>query len=147
VRLVLDTNLLISALISPHGAPAQLIDAWNDDRFVLISSSEQVEEFREVSRRKRLAPLIQRSEAGTFVNQLHAKATILERLPSVERSVDPADNFLLAMAEAGEADYLVSGDRRGVLALEQHGNTQIVTARAMLAKLSIPGSTAPEKPR
>ncbi len=66
MRLILDTNLLISALISPHGAPAQLIDAWNDDRFVLISSLEQLEEFREVSRRERLAALIQRSDAGTF---------------------------------------------------------------------------------
>jgi len=51
VRLVLDTNLLISALISPHGAPAQLIDAWIDDRFVLISSTEPLDEFREVTRR------------------------------------------------------------------------------------------------
>jgi len=115
-----------------------LIDAWSDDRFILISSLEQLEEFREVSRRDRLAPLIQRSDAGTFVNQLHAAAIILERLPAIDRSVDPADNFLLSMAEAGEADHLVSGDRRGVLDLKQHGRTHILTARAMLVELGIP---------
>jgi len=138
LRIVLDTNLLISALISKHGTPALLIDAWDDDRFTLISSAEQLEEFKTVSRRERLAPFIKRSDAGRFVNQLQAEALILKGLPNVDRSIDPADNFLLAMAEAGEADYLVSGDRRGVLVLAQHGRTQIVTARPMIETLDGP---------
>jgi predicted nucleic acid-binding protein len=61
----------------------------------------------------------------------------LTRLPEVDRSADPADNFLLAMAEAGAADYLVSGDRRGVLDLGRYGVTQIIKAREFLTVLSI----------
>jgi putative PIN family toxin of toxin-antitoxin system len=137
VRLVLDTNLLISALISEQGAPARLIDAWDDQRFVLVSSKEQLEELKTVSRRERLAHFIERSDVGRFINQINAEALILQKLPLVDRSADPADNFLLAMAVAGEADYLVSGDRRGVLVLAQHGRTQTVAARAMIKTLGL----------
>ena len=59
-------------------------------------------------------------------------AELLTALPNVDVSEDPADNFLLAMAEAGEADYLATGDKRDVLALKRHGTTRIVTARRLL---------------
>ena len=47
----------------------------------------------------------------------------------MKRSPDPADNFLLALAEAGNADYLVTGDKSGLLALASHKSTRIITAR------------------
>ncbi len=131
MRVVLDTNLLISALISARGFPARLLDAWDEQRFELVSSKEQLDEIRAVSHCSRLAPYIERHDVGRFINQLQAEALILARLPRVDRSVDPADNFILAMAEACKADYLVSGDKRGVLALKRHGRTHIVTARSM----------------
>ena len=62
---------------------------------------------------------------------------MLDRLPVVDRSRDPNDNFLLAMAEAGTADYLVTGDKRDVLALKRHGNTTILTAKEMLPLLGL----------
>ena len=52
--------------------------------------------------------------AGTMLNTLAAIATVLKKLPAVDRSRDPRDNFALAMAEA--ADYLVTGDRKDLLA-------------------------------
>ena len=61
----------------------------------------------------------------------------MTRLPAVERSADPADNFLIAMAEAGNPDYLVSAVRRGVLALGTHGITQILRARKSLDVVAI----------
>jgi putative PIN family toxin of toxin-antitoxin system len=137
VRVVLDTSVLISALISGEGAPARLIDAWVDGRFKLISSEDQLEEFKAMSRRPQLAPFIERADAGRLANQLRAEALIIEKLPRVDPTPSPADHFLLAMAKAGEADYLVSGDRRGVLALAQHGRTQIVTARSMVEALGL----------
>jgi uncharacterized protein len=137
VRLVLDTNLLISALISDQGAPARLLDAWDEQRFELLSCKEQLDELKSVSRRARLSPYMKRQDVGRFVNQLLSDALILTRLPPVDRSADPADNFLLAMAEASQADYLVSGDKRGVLALKKHGRTRIVTARSMTRILGL----------
>jgi len=72
-----------------------------------------------------------------LIRDLRKLAEVLTRLPAVERSADPADNFLLAMAEASKANYLVSGDRRGVLALGTHGVTQILRAREFLDVLGI----------
>ena len=50
MRVVLDTNILISGLMSPTGMPGRLIDAWLEDRFILVSSEEQLSEFRRASR-------------------------------------------------------------------------------------------------
>ncbi len=49
----------------------------------------------------------------------------------------PADNFLLGMAEAGQADYLVTGDKAGVLAIGRRGNTKIVTVSEMVSSLKL----------
>ena len=56
-------------------------------------------------------------------------------MPRVRRSPDPTDDFLLALSEAGKADYLVTGDNSGLLALEHHKATRIVSARAFAALL------------
>jgi putative PIN family toxin of toxin-antitoxin system len=128
VRVVLDTNVLVSALISPGGTPDTIYIAWRERRFELITCLEQLEEFQRVTRYPKLRSRIGTTAAGAMFNGLRGIATIVPALPPVERSADPADNFLLALAEAGQADYLVSGDRRGVLLLGSHLSTRIVTA-------------------
>jgi predicted nucleic acid-binding protein len=60
---------------------------------------------------------------------------LIERLPPVRRSDDAADDFLLALCEAGHVDYLVTGDKAGLLGLGNHGGTTILTARAFLDRL------------
>ena len=52
--------------------------------------------------------------------------------PEVDPSRDPQDNPVIAMAIAGRADYLVTGDRRGLLSLKRVGATRIVTAAEFL---------------
>lgn len=137
MRIILDTNILVSGLISEHGPPAQLLNAWADKAFVLLTSSTQIAELHAVTHRPTVRPLITPSHTGRFINDLRRFATVLDRLPTVDRSPDPNDNFLLAMAEAGAAEYLVAGDKRGVLALERYGNTQILTAIDMLPLLGL----------
>ena len=137
MRVVLDTNILLSALINRHGTPAQLIAAWREHRYELLTSSEQLIELGSVARRPVLRARIIPSTVGRLIRDLRKLAEVLTRLPEVDRSADPADNFLLAMAEAGAADYLVSGDRRGVLDLGTHGVTQIIKAREFLTVLGI----------
>ena len=83
---------------------------------------------------------------GRLIRDLRKLAEVLTHLHAVERSADPADNFLLAMAEAGNANYLVSGDRRGVLALGTHGITQILRPRDFLDVLCIKPITVPSTP-
>ena len=138
MRVILDTNILLSGLISPHGTPASLIEAWLDRRFTLVSHSLQLDELREVSRRDKIRQLIRPSEAGRLVNQIAAIADMPAALPQVERSSDPRDDFLLGLCEAGAAGWLVTGDKDDLLALKRHGRTKIVTAGAMAGQLTIP---------
>lgn len=137
MRVVLDTNILVSALISRSGPTDRLYSVWKDRRYLLVTSNEQLEEFRRVTRYPRVKTLLDPGAAGTMHNQLRASGIVLDKLPTITRSQDPADNFLLAMAEAGAADYLVTGDKRDVLSLKTHGTTHIVNATDMLKVLGV----------
>jgi uncharacterized protein len=76
----------------------------------------------------RVAELVKPYMAGRLVNQIKRFAEDVGQLPSVQRSPDPMDDFLLAMSEAGNADYLVTGDKSGLLALDRHLVTRIISA-------------------
>lgn len=129
MRVVLDTNVLISALISPSGFPAAIYGAWEDGRFTLLTCDEQLDELRATLQKPAIARLVQPHKAGRLVNQIGRLAEVIEKLPPVSRSPDPSDDFLLALCEAGTARYLVTGDKSGLLSLGRHKGTQIVTAR------------------
>lgn len=137
MRVVLDTNVLISALLVGRSTSAMLIDAWRRGVFELLSCEPQLEEIRAVTRRAHIRTLIRPALAGELVNQLRGMAQLIDTLPRVDRSIDPFDNFLLAMAQGGQADVLVSGDKRGVLGLQTHGPCQIATVRQFVAQLGL----------
>ncbi|MFQ3665635.1 MAG: putative toxin-antitoxin system toxin component, PIN family [Sphingomonadaceae bacterium] len=122
MRVILDTNILLSGLLSPSGIPARLTDAWLDRRFVLVSHPLQLDEFRAVSRRDKIRALVRPSEAGRLVNQIAMLADMPARLPLVQRSKDPRDDFLLALCEAGAVDRLVTGDKDDLLSLRPSGS-------------------------
>jgi putative PIN family toxin of toxin-antitoxin system len=67
-----------------------------------------------------------------MINELRGVATILNALTQISLSPDPTDNYLLAMATAGTADFLITGDKRDLLALRTHAGTKIVTVREFL---------------
>jgi len=135
MRVVLDTGILIAALITRDTPPDRIYQAWRKRRFELVTSEWQLEEFRRVSRYPKLRKYLQPIEAGNLVNGLRHQARLLDDFPDVELSPDPDDNPLLAMAIAGEVDYLVSGDKRDVLALKKVGKARIITARRFLTIL------------
>ena len=130
MRVVLDTNVLLSALISPHGPPDAIYRAWRASRFELVTSVAQLDELRRASRYPKLKDVLQPYRVGTMVNNLQ-RAVVLEHLPTGIEADDPKDAFLLAMAVAGEAEYRVTGDHRaGLLQRGSMGRTQIVTPAA-----------------
>ena len=85
-------------------------------------------EVREVTRRVAVALRIKPVEAGRLVNSLRDLTLVIGDLPEVKRSPDPKDDFILALADAGAARYVVTGDKSGLLALRKHGGAEIVTA-------------------
>jgi predicted nucleic acid-binding protein len=113
-----------------------LVQAWSRDRFVLLTHEIQITELRVASRRPHIRQRIRPAEAGKLVNGPRGTAVVLDWLPYVNRSTDPLDDCLLALCEAGQADFLATGDKAGLLAPGTHGGTTILTARVFLDHLA-----------
>jgi uncharacterized protein len=135
MRVVLDTNILISALMIHTGNPAAIYRAWQEGRFTLLTCAEHLDELRATLKKPALAERIKPHRAGGLVNEMKKLAEQVDGLPRVRRSPDHADDFLLALSEAGGANYLVTGDKSGMLVLESHKATRIVSARTFAALL------------
>jgi len=138
MRVILDTNVLLGALISPHGPPDAIYRAWRAARFDLVTSVVQLEELRRASRYPKLKSILPAHRIGAMVNNMQ-RAIVLEQLPSLPSGIeatDPNDAFLLAMALAGDADYLVTGDRRaGLLKRGTVGRARIVVPAIFCAQV------------
>jgi putative PIN family toxin of toxin-antitoxin system len=112
VRAVLDTNVLISALLSRGGSPARVLRAWLDGAFELIVSDQLLEELGRALGYPKLRARVEPAEAVEFVDLLRRGARIHDDpadLSSI-RSPDPGDDYLVALAEHAQA-MIVSGDR------------------------------------
>jgi putative PIN family toxin of toxin-antitoxin system len=137
MRVVLDTNVLLSAVLSPHGLSDTIYRAWQKNRFDLVTSTTQIDELRRASRYAKFKEVLQPHRVGTMVNNMR-RSIMLDALPPLPEEVevnDPNDMFLLAMALTSEADYLVTGDHRaGLLQRGNLGRTRIVTPAAFWAQ-------------
>jgi putative PIN family toxin of toxin-antitoxin system len=133
VRAVLDPNVLIAALLSPTGAPAQLVGRWLGGEFELVVSDALLAEFERALAYPKLRKHVTPDEAAEFMVLLRNAATLAPDPPNpARRSTDPGDDYLLALAEAERA-LLVTGDQH-LLALASQ--LPIQTARAFLDRVS-----------
>lgn len=135
MRVVLDTNVLIGALITKGTPPDALYQAWLRGEIELVTSTAQVRELSDVLTRERLRKFIDAAEAAAIIENIGMRAVVLDELPSVSLSPDPMDDRILATAIAGDADLIVSGDKKHMLVLRTADGIPIVTARAALELL------------
>ncbi len=140
MRIVLDTGIFVSALITKNTPPDMLYNAWRKRRFDLITSDVQLEEIERVFFYKKLERFIQRKEAMLMLDTIDSVAEILVDLPVVDLSPDPNDNMIIATALKGRVDYLVSGDKKDLLSLVTVENIPIITARNAISSLGIADS-------
>ena len=137
IRAVIDTNTLVSGLISPQGVPAQIIGHWQAGNFLLITSPTLLAELRRVLEYPRVAARLGWSEPerARFLNSLTTLALVTPgslQLPGVTR--DPHDDAVVVCAVEGRAAFLVSGDQ-DLLVLRQYQGVRMVTPREFLSLL------------
>lgn len=137
LRALLDTNKLVSSLLSTRGPQAQLIDVWRRRGFLLLLTSEQIDEVDEVLRRPKITKkyAIPSGDRQAFLDLLRIEAILLPHAAPPGVCRDPDDDHLLGCAAAGEADYLVTGDA-DLLSLGQYRGVSVVGARQFLAFVS-----------
>jgi putative PIN family toxin of toxin-antitoxin system len=111
VRAVLDVNVLVSAAISPRGAPARLLAAWRDGAFELVASPLLLAELRRALGYPKLARLVPPEDADALVALLGRAADVVADPPGLPpvRTGDPKDDYLVALA-ADQRAVIVSGD-------------------------------------
>jgi putative PIN family toxin of toxin-antitoxin system len=134
MRVILDTNILLSALLSPLGPPARLFAAWERSTFTLVAGDALVAEFRGVVRRPFFQGRLRASATELLAAGLQDFSFYCGQLAPGPIAADPKDSYLLAMAEASQADFLVTGDKE-LLALKSHKTTRIITPAAMIELL------------
>ena len=128
-RIVLDTNILVSALINPDGAPAQiLLLAISDPDIQLCVSGEIFAEYEEVLSR----PLFRRTmaEVEELLRALRERALWVRPTETIRACSDPDDDIFLECAQAADAQYLVTGNARHFPSA--WANARIVSARQFL---------------
>ena len=131
MRIVLDTNVLVSGLINPIGLPSQLVQRWEEAEFTLVTSVEQIAELARVLQYPKLSKFIRPDQTKRLVTNLAALADVAINLPVITIADDLADNQILATALAGGASHLVTGDKRHLLDLKVSG-LAILTPRQLL---------------
>lgn len=137
MRILLDTNVLVSGMLVPEGAPARLLQGWLDGFFQLVTSEAQLRELARVLAYPRLQKRIDPDQASVILDSLATLATLVAPGAVEPLSGDPDDDVLLAVAIAASADLIVSGDRSHVLPLGSAGGISIVSARDAVARLGL----------
>ena len=132
LRCVVDTNVLVSyALFEgsvPHGAVRRILIEGE-----LLASAETLAELREVMLRLKFDRFLPRQLRQEFLTELRPFITVLPAVVAVQVCRDPSDDMFLAVAAAGDADYLLTGDQ-DLLALQRFQRTVIVTPANFLAQ-------------
>lgn len=129
-RVILDTNILLSGLLVPQGPPAKLLLARQRGLFTLVACEELIAEFRAVAGRPFFRERLRKSAVEEMASNLADFSVFCCALPKALFAPDPKDAYLLGLAEAGRADYLVTGDK-ALRELKRYKGTLIVSAATM----------------
>jgi putative PIN family toxin of toxin-antitoxin system len=134
LRVVLDPGVLVSAVLSTTGPPAEALDAWRAGEFDLVVSPGLLGELEEVLLRPKFRASVTEDDVRGYVDALAAEAVVLPD-PTDPPAVteDPDDDYIVALALAARADAIVSGDAH-LLDLED-APVPVLSPRAFVERL------------
>lgn len=131
LRLIIDTNLWISFLITKDFS--KLDKLLLNDNLKLVFCRELLDEFLEVTQRPKFIKHFSQTNVAALLTVINARADFVKVKSVIQLCKDEKDNFLLALAIDGDADYLLTGDL-DLLELKTIGNTAIVQLSNYLNK-------------
>lgn len=128
LRLVLDTNIIVSALLNPHGLQRTVLTLSVTKPARIYISPAILEEYKTVLRRPKFA--ISKGHRFQFLQLINGCARVVQPSRRLEVTSDPDDNIFLECAEAAGADYLVTGNQRHFP--KYWGKTKIISSREFI---------------
>jgi len=131
-KVIIDTNLWVSFLIGKE--LVSLKGLIIDGQVQPVFSKESLDELKQVTQRPKLQKYFPPEKVNELLLFLNAISLFVEIQSNVEVCRDPKDNFLLAIAQESQADYLITGDQ-DLLILEKFQSTKIISYRNLLAIL------------
>ncbi len=134
LRIVLDTNVLVSGMLSPFRPPARVLDLLLARELVLLMDDRIAAEYREVVARARFG--LDPDESGRVLATLEALAEQVAARPLPVQLADADDLPFLEVAAAGAADALVTGNVRHLQALAGRHPVPVLTPRELLEYLA-----------
>ena len=137
MRAVLDTNVIVSALIAPFGNEARVLSAVQNGRLRPCISREILAEYAGVLARPKFS--FAKSEIAGLIGLMKAKGLRMDPPRITAASPDPKDNDFFACAIAADADFLVTGNKRH-FPPQSCGRTRVVSAGELLEILNMPQS-------
>lgn len=132
-RIILDTNLWISCLISKR--LNKIIDLFHQDNITLVFSEELLGEFTEVARRPKFKKYFSVNDIENLLRLFDVYGELINVISDVDVCTDKKDNFLLSLSKDGKADFLVTGDAH-LLIIKQFEHTEILTYTEFELKIS-----------
>jgi putative PIN family toxin of toxin-antitoxin system len=136
---VLDTNVVISALLSSTGAPAAIMEHWKATSLDVATSPALLKELERALGYDRVRARLRYSESELRVFLRDYRASAINARPDFTLEVveaDPSDNRVLECAVAAEAAYIVTGDSH-LLDLERYQGVAILDPAAFLVLLAL----------
>jgi putative PIN family toxin of toxin-antitoxin system len=136
VRAVIDTNVLLRALIKPTGSVGPIISRLRDGDYTIVYSIPLIDELTEKMALPRIRHKyqIQQSDMEAILALIAMRGELVQPVRKVKVCRDPGDDMVIEAALAGEAEYVVTGDK-DLLVLKRSETVLFVTPRTFLAAL------------
>ena len=129
-RFVVDTNVLVSALLMKKSVARDCLDKAKESGEILLSL-EVIEELYDVIGRPAFDRYIDEDDRIRFLNLLVKESTLVEITEKIKECRDPKDDKFLELAVNGKADFIISGDS-DLQVLNPFRNISIVSPREFL---------------
>jgi uncharacterized protein len=128
IRVVIDTNVVVSANLIDEGLPASILDLAANRKILMVISEPILGEYEDVLRRPRLK--LDPIKVKSVLAVIRGTSKLVKPKRIVKKSPDESDNRFYECAEAGKANFLITGNTKDFP--ENHKGTRIVTPREFI---------------
>jgi len=143
VKVVVDTNVWVSSLITSSKTAGEIVEAWRNERFKLVISQQQLTEIAEVLHRDKflISYRFDIKAVADILDSIAANADRVTLKGNIRICRDPDDNIILETAVRGKAKYLISGDKditddKEVMSYLAHHGVSVISPSTFLALIN-----------